>query len=76
MDTTRWKSVLLPRDMYEEVVVIARVESRTLSGQLRYIIESWKQENLSKNDIAYIDEQVEKFKKESDSPLTAKSFSI
>ena len=30
MDTTKWKSVLLPRDVYEELVVIARVEGRTL----------------------------------------------
>ena len=50
MDTTKWKSVLLPRDCYEEVVVIARVEGRTISGQLRYILEGWKQENLSDRD--------------------------
>ena len=47
MDTTKWKSVLLPRDIYEELVVIARVEGRTLSGQLRYIHNQWKRDNLS-----------------------------
>ena len=47
MDTTKWKSTLLPREVYEELVVIARVEGRTISGQLRYIHEQWKMQNLS-----------------------------
>jgi hypothetical protein len=76
MDTTKWKSVLLPRDCYEEVVVIARVEGRTISGQLRYILEGWKQENLSDRDQEYIAEQVDSFKKENGVDLTSKSFSI
>jgi hypothetical protein len=77
MDTTKWKSVLLPRDVYEEIVVIARVEGRTISGQLRYIVESWKQENLSGRDQEYVAEQVSEFKKESGGEsLTSKSYSI
>lgn len=68
--------MLLPRDVYEEIVVIAKVEGRTLSGQLRYILEAWKQENLSRRDQDYIREQVEKFKQESGNDLTSKSFSI
>ena len=76
MDTTKWKSVLLPRDVYEEVVVIARVEGRTISGQLRHIHESWKMENLSDGDQEYIAKQVDSFKKENSVDLTSKSFSI
>tara|TARA_B100002019_G_scaffold124228_1_gene106970 strand:- start:5957 stop:6190 length:234 start_codon:yes stop_codon:yes gene_type:complete len=77
MDTTKWKSVLLPRDVYEEVVVIARVEGRTISGQLRYIVEAWKQENLSNRDQEYIVEQITEFKKETGTEaLTSKSYSI
>jgi len=77
MDTTKWKSVLLPRDVYEELVVIAKVEGRTISGQLRYMHEGWKQDNLSRGDQDYIQEQLEKFKKETGSDqLTSKSFSI
>lgn len=76
MDTTKWKSVLLPRDVYEELVVIARVEGRTISGQLRYIHEGWKQEHLSNRDQEYIAEQVDSFKKENGVDLTSKSFSI
>ena len=77
MDTTKWKSVLLPRDVYEEVVVIARVEGRTISGQLRYIVEAWKQENLSNRDQEYIVEQITEFKKETGTEaLTSKSYSL
>lgn len=78
MDTTKWKSVLLPRDLYEEIVVIARVEGRTISGQLRYITEAWKQENLTKNDQNFIKEEVAKFHRENGdtAQLTSKSFSI
>jgi hypothetical protein len=76
MDTTKWKSTLLPRDVYEELVVIARVEGRTISGQLRYIHEQWKMQNLSNRDQEYISEQVDTFKKENDIPLSSKSFSI
>ena len=76
MDTTKWKSVLLPRDVYEELVVIARVEGRTISGQLRYIHEGWKMANLPDGDQEYIAEQVDSFKKENGVDLTSKSFSI
>ena len=78
MDTTKWKSVLMPRDIYEEVVVIARVEGRTISGQLRYITEAWKQDNLTKNDQAFIKDEVAKYynEKEGGKALPSKSFSI
>lgn len=77
MDTTKWKSVLLPRDVYEELVVIARVEGRTLSGQLRYIHNQWKRENLSEKDMAYIDQRVDEYKTSANNvPLTSKSFSV
>ena len=77
MDTTKWKSVLLPRDVYEEIVVIARVEGRTISGQLRYIVEGWKQANLSNRDQEYIVDQIKESKKETGTEaLTSKSYSI
>jgi len=76
MDTTKWNSTLLPRDVYEEDMVLARVEGRTTSGQLRYIIQQWKIQNLSNRDQEYISEQVDTFKKENDTPLSSKSFSI
>lgn len=37
MDTSKWKSVLLPKDVYQEIVVISHVEGRTISGQLRIV---------------------------------------
>lgn len=64
MDTTKWKSILVPRDMYEEVIVIAHVESRTISGQLRYIFENWKLDHLSVNDQEYIAGKVKEMREE------------
>lgn len=36
MDTTKWKSILVPREMYLEVKEAAKREGRTISGQLCY----------------------------------------
>ena len=47
MDTTRWKSILVPRDMYEEVKFMAKDEGRTISGQLRMIFEHHKDRKRS-----------------------------
>ena len=44
MDTTRWKSILVPRATYEEIIKIAHQEGRTISGQLRLIFEDWKRD--------------------------------
>ena len=64
MDTTKWKSILVPKDVYEEIIVIAHVENRTISGQLRYIFENWKLDNLSGNDQEYIAEKVKEMRKQ------------
>ena len=64
MDTTRWKSILVPRDVYEEIIVIAHVENRTISGQLRYIFENWKLDHLSANDQEYIAGKVKEMRAE------------
>lgn len=60
MDTSKWKSVLLPRDMYNEISTLAKLEGRTISGQLRYSYESFKQTNLSPKDIKFLDQEVRK----------------
>ncbi len=59
MDTNKWKSVLLPREVYDQPYIVSKVEGRTLSGQLRLIFEHWVNENLSQKDRAYLLEQVE-----------------
>ena len=41
MDTLKWKSILVPREIYEAIVEIAHDESCTISGQLRIIFEQW-----------------------------------
>jgi len=64
MDTTKWKSILVPREVYEEIIVIAHVENRTISGQLRYIFENWKIDHLSANDQDYITGKVKEMREE------------
>ena len=41
MDTKRWKSVLVPREVYDEIKQLAQDEGRTISGQLRLIFETY-----------------------------------
>ena len=74
MDTTRWKSVLMPRDVYEELAVISKLEGRTISGQLRICWEHWKDNNLTSSDRQLVSDQVHRFKENSDEPLTSKNF--
>jgi|TARA_R110000744_G_scaffold242966_2_gene360007 predicted DNA-binding protein len=42
MDTTKWKSVLVPIEVYEEIKNLSKLEGRTISGQLRLIHETFK----------------------------------
>tara|TARA_R110002126_G_C10277392_1_gene484718 strand:+ start:315 stop:461 length:147 start_codon:yes stop_codon:yes gene_type:complete len=44
MDTEKWKSILVPRDTYEEIKEVAKAEGRTISGQLRLTWQQWKNE--------------------------------
>jgi hypothetical protein len=44
MDTTKWKSILVPVKTYTEIKQIAHEEGRTISGQLRLIFEDWKRD--------------------------------
>ena len=44
MDTTKWKSVLVPVPVYKQIKEIAQVEDRTISGQLRKIFSEWKED--------------------------------
>jgi len=54
MNTDKWKSVLMHRGMYEELVAIASIEGRTISGQIRFIFEEWKSRNLSDADTRVV----------------------
>ena len=42
MDTKKWKSILVPREIYDEVKEMASEEGRTIGGQLKIIIKSHK----------------------------------
>lgn len=47
MDTTRWKSILVPREVYEEIKELSKKEGRTIGGQLRLVFDSYKDNNAS-----------------------------
>ena len=49
MDTSRWKSVLVPREIYEEIKELSKAEGRTIGGQLRLVFE-WYKEQAEKNE--------------------------
>jgi len=44
MDTTRWKSILVPRGVYEEIKELSKAEGRTIGGQLRLVFDWYKEE--------------------------------
>ena len=55
MDQTKWKSVVLPRDVYEEVKLISELEGPNISRQLRFIVDDWKEEFLTPKDLERIE---------------------
>jgi len=68
MDTKKWKSVLLPKDVYDEVRVMSHVEGRTISGQLRIIFESWKNDNLTAGDKKMLQEELDNWRAQHPTP--------
>jgi len=42
VDITKWKSVLVPIEVYTQIKTIAKAEGRTISGQLRIVWETYK----------------------------------
>jgi len=46
MDITKWKSVLVPIEVYEQIKTIAKAEGRTISGQLRIMWEVYKETRI------------------------------
>tara|TARA_R100001377_G_scaffold4344_1_gene2496 strand:+ start:413 stop:592 length:180 start_codon:yes stop_codon:yes gene_type:complete len=55
MDTSKWKSILVPKDIYEEIKTLSQKEGRTISGQLRLIHETFKKVNPPVRDV-YVQE--------------------
>ncbi len=43
MDTTRWKRMLVPREVYEEMKELSKAEGRTIGGQRRRGGEGYKE---------------------------------
>tara|TARA_R100001594_G_scaffold73418_1_gene108008 strand:+ start:316 stop:471 length:156 start_codon:yes stop_codon:yes gene_type:complete len=45
MDTNKWKSVLVPVEVYNEIKDIAKRQERSISGQLRIVFREWVEKN-------------------------------
>ncbi len=43
MDTTKWKSVLVPIEVYKEIKRDSAANGRTISGQLRVMFDVYTQ---------------------------------
>jgi len=71
VDTSKWKSVLIPRAIYEEVVAVAHIEGRTISGQLRFFYDDWRRRSLTKEDMTVIRAQVVADREASEEALKA-----
>jgi acyl-[acyl carrier protein]--UDP-N-acetylglucosamine O-acyltransferase len=59
MDTSKWRQVLVPIDVYYQLVTMAHIEERTISGQVRVIFNQWMTDNLSKQDKKFLAEETE-----------------
>lgn len=57
MDTTRWKSILVPREVYEEIKALSKSEGRTIGGQLRLVFEWYR-------DAPHASKEVDKYHKD------------
>jgi len=55
MDTTRWKSILVPREVYEEIREMSKHQGRTIGGQLRVVFDWYR----DKSDSGALDEKPE-----------------
>lgn len=51
MDTTRWKSVLVPIEVYTELKSLSKLEGRTISGQLRSMFDQYSKLKSTQNKI-------------------------
>tara|TARA_B100000674_G_C37418988_1_gene724115 strand:- start:44 stop:193 length:150 start_codon:yes stop_codon:yes gene_type:complete len=49
MDTKKLKAVLLAKNTYEEIKAEALSEGRSISSQLKFILERYKKQELSRN---------------------------
>ena len=50
MDTEKWKSVLVPKEIYEQIKKMSVREGRTISGQLRVMFKVVMDVNPPYND--------------------------
>ena len=57
MDTLKWKSIMVPREIYEAIVEIAHAEGRTISGRLRVIFQQWRAQKSVPSVLRFYDDE-------------------
>jgi len=50
MDTDKWKSVLVPRKIYDEMKLICRTEGRTITNQLQLMWRVYRDSEFHKKN--------------------------
>ena len=53
MDTTKWKSVLVPIEVYKEIKEHSVINGRTISGQLRIMFDVYLQNKDKTLDVSH-----------------------
>jgi hypothetical protein len=53
MDTTKWKSVLVPIEVYKEIKEHSVVNGRTISGQLRIMFDVYSKNRDKPLDVSH-----------------------
>jgi len=53
MDTTKWKSVLVPIEVYKEIKLDSAANGRTISGQLRVMFDVYAQNRDKSVDTSH-----------------------
>lgn len=50
MDTTKWKSVLVPKKVYDEIKFVCKNEGRTITNQLQLMWRVYRDSDFHKNN--------------------------
>tara|TARA_R100000700_G_scaffold6935_1_gene10502 strand:+ start:415 stop:576 length:162 start_codon:yes stop_codon:yes gene_type:complete len=46
MDTEKYKSIAVPRNVYQDIKILAKHEDRPISKQLVKILREWEQDRI------------------------------
>lgn len=50
MNTEKWKSVLVPRSVYDQIKLVSKTEGRTITNQLQLMWRVYRESDFHKNN--------------------------